>query len=90
MRGTHRPTPSPRDLWNAQAAALGLTVTDTGSDGWHRSWLRADGLHLWTITHYRMGMGIQSAWLREGRYADHRPYWGDGALAAAARRETSS
>lgn len=76
-----------RERFNAAAIELGLTVTQTSSDGWHSSFTRADGLHIWTIRG-----GIQTAWIVNGRYAEHRIYHDSSfcpveGLRAACKRE---
>lgn len=82
-----------RDKFNAAALELGLTIDHTTSDGWARSFTRADGLHLWRITDWSGGMGIQTAWIgrQSDRYVDHQPFFkGDflTSLRAAVLRPT--
>lgn len=85
---------SPRSRFNAAALELGLTIDHFSSDGWARSFTRADGLHLWRISDYYHGIGIQTAWIdpnRPDRYVDHQPFYkGDflTSLRAAVLRPT--
>ena len=81
-----------RGRFNATAKELGLLVTDVSSDGWARTFIRDDGLHLW-----RLGYGVQTAWIddRDGSkvFVEHRVYCGDTndlALRAAMQREGRS
>lgn len=82
---------SPRSRFNAEALALGLTIDHFSSDGWARSFTRADGLHLWRIIDYYHGIGVQTAWMSGDRYVDHQPFYtGDytTSLRAAVLRPT--
>ncbi len=81
---------TPRDLFNGLVASNKLRVLITDTDGWHRSFVRADGLSMWRIKS-GYGVGIQTAWLIDGRLAGHYPYYRNNnmvaALAAAVERE---
>lgn len=76
---------SPRSRFNAAVLELGLTVDHTTTDGWHRSFSRPDGLHLWRITDHRLGCGIQTAYAQGDRYVNHKPYYIDGDVEKALR-----
>jgi hypothetical protein len=76
---------SPRSRFNAAVLELGLTVDHTTNDGWHRSFSRPDGLHLWRITDFRLGCGIQTAYAQGDRYVNHKPYFKDGDVLLALR-----
>ena len=55
--------------------SLGLKITEITSDAWPYSMRRDDGLILWRAV-FPEGPGIQTAWLRDGKYVDHRKYVG--------------
>jgi len=58
-----------KDALAARAAELNLVCTKVESDGWESAWERSDGLHIWrTATHFR------SAWIVDGRYAQHETH----------------
>jgi 2-polyprenyl-6-methoxyphenol hydroxylase-like FAD-dependent oxidoreductase len=87
-RGTPSTRPdhtSPRSRFNTAVLELGLTVDHTTTDGWHRSFSRPDGLHLWRITDFRLGCGIQTAYAQGDRYVNHKPYFKDGDVLLALR-----
>ena len=66
-----------RISFNNRVDELGLTVTNTTSDGWYQHMVREDGLNLWRcIAHTSEGRGpaIQTALIVDGRFTDHKPY----------------
>jgi len=81
--------PSPRARFNSLVEDSGFEVTGVSTDGWIQSFTRADGLHFWRVANSRMGVGIQTARLVDGKFADHRPFYrGDNekSLLAAMKR----
>jgi len=85
---------TPRDEFNERAEALEadkqLMIIETSSDGWHRYFIRKDALHLWRVASSIHGIGIQTAWIKDGRFAGHKPYYRAtflSALTAAIKRD---
>lgn len=81
---------SPREEFNSAATELGLAITNFTTDGWARSFVRKDGLHLWRISDYYHGLGIQTAWTMGNHYVGHEPFYKGGflpSLRAAVLRE---
>ena len=76
---------SPRARFNRAVLELGLIVDHTSTDGWHRSFHRPDGLHLWRITDFRLGCGIQTGYVESDRYVNRKPYFRDGDVLLALR-----
>lgn len=72
--GSHRERKSDRETFNQLAIDLGLTVTHTTTDGWHRSFTRPDGLHLWRASGFWEGCFIQTAYVQGDRYVNHQPF----------------